>query len=355
MDEKNFEIHRKSIRTALSFVDRVVDFNVYIVGSASVGKSALVTTLNNFFGFMGVQGLTVSSRSDIDTSEIDENSFVIFLYDICSQDSFNSICRSHMILSTPTFKSVLVGNKLDLEYWRKVTIASALNQARSMGTTLVEISTKLGIHLDIICDLILNCAFQELNDDHYFNEVISRLTILRSQSQRASSEQLQGIIKSPLDPQLPPSPPATIALAPVSVEMKRRSKHSSALAEASVRKDTHDVTRMKIDDDEQRMHDAIDILVRRSAEIHLNLEEQGMDLSKMQEAEVVVDRMKRMDDYIDDDDIERSEVDAQSYLEDMDIEKSRSTVDLWTKKSVQRDYNREINFKFDIICIAYFI
>lgn len=175
------ELYRK-IRTAMPFIDRVVCLKILIVGSACVGKSTLATALRSLFDLIGIRGVTVSLHLDNDKFRVEEKSFVIFIYDICSEESFNNCLQSRELLlqmSSTSFESLLVGNKLDFEYWRRISISSAMQHSSLKSIPFVEISAKVGIHVDIVCDMILKCLFQELRESRFFDEVIDRLRCLQ--------------------------------------------------------------------------------------------------------------------------------------------------------------------------------
>jgi tRNA U34 5-carboxymethylaminomethyl modifying GTPase MnmE/TrmE len=143
---------------------------VFISGAPGVGKTSLKCVLDeitrNIFCAMYSQAgndmfnryVTITEDQPpaaVPTSNVHKWLFVD-MYDICSEKSLTDIVQHRRARG---FKSILVGNKIDMEFWRTVSLERGRDHA--VGGKFVEVSALSGQHVDFIVDAIL----QELGQD----------------------------------------------------------------------------------------------------------------------------------------------------------------------------------------------
>lgn len=131
---------------------------------------------------------------------------LLFLYDITNQESFEEAVKQLKSpqLSIPTssrssltnkFRKILVGNKIDLEYWRKVSVKSGLKEATQINCEFCEISSFTGMHVDYVMDVILKEMFVGLET----LGVSKILDKLRSEIAAFESERISADLRSQRD------------------------------------------------------------------------------------------------------------------------------------------------------------
>jgi GTPase KRas protein len=90
----------------------------------------------------------------------------ICVYDITSRQSFNEIIKMRsQILKAKDVESVpmvLVGNKVDLEEHRQVTISEAKDLARSYSCEFIETSAKTGLNISESFHALVRCIRNEI-------------------------------------------------------------------------------------------------------------------------------------------------------------------------------------------------
>ncbi|EJT98185.1 ras-domain-containing protein [Dacryopinax primogenitus] len=83
---------------------------------------------------------------------------VILVYDVSSRESFDDLPRWFTELETycgPSVAKVIVGNKIDKEFSRRVPTAEGQAYAERMGALFLESSAKRGIHVDEVFQTIV--------------------------------------------------------------------------------------------------------------------------------------------------------------------------------------------------------
>ena len=156
-----------SIATVLRSGNVAKPINVKFVGKKNVGvrslSSSIQSTIKSLLSFAESKDLDLNklikySTGDIANSDANGNCLVFCVYDICQTDSFTYAVSK---LKKPSLKEkyVLVGNKCDLEYWRRVSLGEGVAASQPTGTSFMEVSTHTGLHIDFLIDHILESVF----------------------------------------------------------------------------------------------------------------------------------------------------------------------------------------------------
>ena len=183
---------------------------VYLFGHSKVGKSSLkislqkliraafkvlINTEENFENYVTfIDDTIVPSAEHLRSGSV----LVLYVYDVCDESSIDSIqklCKSQLT-SQPTIATVatriVVGNKIDLEYWRRVPVTNGRSFAACINASHFEVSAFTGLHIDILCDIILREIFVSFKDSSIVSSVLSAL---RHDIEKRSHISYAGIIR----------------------------------------------------------------------------------------------------------------------------------------------------------------
>ena len=172
----------------------MVPTTCFIVGSTSVGKKTIkllleyafdliVAAINHLMGYDAILDAKKLLNVQTCAADVDEqtnisstrNVILLGIYDICQVNSAQYIasrCR-RLKESNPIISNCcLVGNKIDLEYWRVVTVQDGYNAAKTINASFVEISAFSGQHIDILLDTVLTCCFPKLRDNKVSKDLV---------------------------------------------------------------------------------------------------------------------------------------------------------------------------------------
>jgi hypothetical protein len=178
---------KKIIQEAQIIFDNRRAVSVYIHGNNGVGKKTirdvLQAILKMVFDYLetdicinpksrtngNLMDLVSISIGDIPMVIPKDNPTVYFLiYDICDIGSYDfaiKTLRKLTFTSLPEmFKPCLVGNKIDLEYWRRVSLKDADNIATNeLHYNFIEVSAFTGMNVCYMADMIMRQVFPTLN------------------------------------------------------------------------------------------------------------------------------------------------------------------------------------------------
>jgi hypothetical protein len=176
------------------------DVVVHLIGKSQVGKLATKSLLESLLH----ESLNIISREDASPHQNisvvigtppfviqeDIGQLVLCLFDISDVDSFKVAVKLLQHLQPrQKITKVLVGNKIDLEYWRRVWVESGVELATMMNCKYCEISAHTGMHVDLLVDMVFREMFVGVGD-----EVLSDvLTRLRTEFQLVIENQMREI------------------------------------------------------------------------------------------------------------------------------------------------------------------
>jgi GTPase SAR1 family protein len=148
---------------------------VFISGSRGVGKTSLKSRLDDLLRnllirinsetgrtvFENIVRITEEDPPPSDPSLSKEHRWLfIDVYDICSEKSFDEViqrrrarARQRSRGACPQVTDILLGNKIDMEFWRAVSLQRG--RAEAVGGKFVEVSALSGQHVDFVVDAIL--------------------------------------------------------------------------------------------------------------------------------------------------------------------------------------------------------
>ena len=147
---------------------------VCVIGSAGVGRTSIVTCMKTllfsmfrFFGYMINEMsdfVEFIDDDDVRAPQVQLGSTVITfaIFDICNEKSLTAVvqkCFNYVEVGN----EYLIGNKMDLEYWRVVSVADGLKASNPFGSQYFEVSTLTGQHLDHLMDLVLSAMIVDFN------------------------------------------------------------------------------------------------------------------------------------------------------------------------------------------------
>lgn len=179
----------KTVRNGNTF--RICETTVYLIGDANVGKRTIKVLLEHsiriFAEFLNNSAEGFSVR-DVDkvvrfvipagpdlTAVLDSRSSIVllYIYDICDPNSLAnavSACKCHQVDSLGPLPQIrdavrcLVGNKIDMEFWRRVAVMDGINASKASNSSFVEISGHSGQHVDFLMDVVVRACFVQLAD-----------------------------------------------------------------------------------------------------------------------------------------------------------------------------------------------
>lgn len=169
--------------------------DVYIIGPDKVGKTLLAAALNKAVAFIFEQVTGLKLFANFITIHDGErpviqtlNEVVIFaVYDVCTPKSLTAAVTEFKRGGvSASGANVLVGNRIDLEYWRRVSVedgAKAVVDANITGLQYVECSAFTGMHVDVLADIVLRCALPNLR----LPEAANRISEVRSLQQQVNA------------------------------------------------------------------------------------------------------------------------------------------------------------------------
>jgi hypothetical protein len=158
------------------------DVVVHLIGKTQVGKLTVKRSLDNLIQYclsiltklddLPPQNISVvignppppGGAAGSEASVVGR--ILLCLFDISDVDSFK---EAEKLLAPFKLHSkltrVLVGNKIDLEYWRKVEVGSGVALAQAMCCKYCEISAHTGMHVDLVVDVVLREMFFGLKEE----------------------------------------------------------------------------------------------------------------------------------------------------------------------------------------------
>jgi hypothetical protein len=180
--ERGFVVPGHKVRSNLAHIKDIVSQGpvrrtaVHILGPDSVGKSALALTLEKalIFALKYISGLTTLSGfikihdGEPVVSTLEEI-VVLSVYDICVPKSLTTavseFSRNVKMGSGSNITNILVGNRIDLEYWRRISVEEGARAAMDSGPSVlyVEVSALTGMHVDRLVDIVLRRMLPNLN------------------------------------------------------------------------------------------------------------------------------------------------------------------------------------------------
>ena len=103
-----------------------------------------------------------------------EHAVLLYVYDVCDEKSLEgAIARQKRGSSFPS--TYLVGNKMDLEYWRQVPVAKGEAMARAMKAKFCEVSALSGQHIDHLLDVVLCKVFPSVFQEEGIRYLLSAI------------------------------------------------------------------------------------------------------------------------------------------------------------------------------------
>lgn len=163
--------------------------NIYIIGNDETGKQRLADVLTAILRRVcTIISPDIKKQHDLVKSFTthvinSQSSFLqncdscvfFFLYDISSPQSLSSVTSK---IATVKGKDniYLIGNKIDLEYWRKVSVYNGVSEAKSVGAIFLEISSLTGQHVDYLVDVVLKEMYPILREDSITAALVQALT-----------------------------------------------------------------------------------------------------------------------------------------------------------------------------------
>ena len=103
---------------------------------------------------------------------------VLFVYDITNQESFNNIknwIKDLDNIKSDDIKSIIIGNKIDLEDKRIINKSDLENLANKYKMSFLEVSAKNNININEAFDLMVNEILKE-KDENTIIKLFSRKT-----------------------------------------------------------------------------------------------------------------------------------------------------------------------------------
>ena len=165
--------------------------NVLVKGDDASGSNDLVSLLQSllqkvisccdqyFEQDMTKSVSWITDWSEISNISIDTKCIVFLVFDICDPSSLEfALCNDHrQFLQTLRFYDIyIIGNKIELEYWRHVNVLEGARAAKSAHASYIEVSSLTGQHADYLVDVILRAVFPKLNDNSAIGDIIALLT-----------------------------------------------------------------------------------------------------------------------------------------------------------------------------------
>lgn len=148
---------------------------ICIVGANGVGKSSIMLSIQSIFEL--VHSFLINENSSrykkVDLTKClsilelslpcvvseEKNTIYFYVFDICDPTTLDT-CLDHIKKnSTPSNrhkKSLLLGNRIDCEYWRRVSLSKGTESALLKSLPYYEVSTHSGQHIPLLVDIILS-------------------------------------------------------------------------------------------------------------------------------------------------------------------------------------------------------
>ncbi len=178
-------------------------FKLMVIGESKVGKTSVIKryTKNKFGGiYLTTVGVDFQDKIiEIDgkkimlqiwdtagqerfhsiTKSIYRNANgVLFIYDITNKESFNNIknwIKDLDNIKSDDIKSIIIGNKIDLEDKRIINKSDLENLANKYKMSFLEVSAKNNININEAFDLMVNEILKE-KDENTIIKLFSRKT-----------------------------------------------------------------------------------------------------------------------------------------------------------------------------------
>ena len=150
---------------------------IIVIGVNGVGVKTVVALLKDIIGnfLKSVKRivtvppvLEISGHTSVPVCS--NNDILIFLYDVCDDKSFTAI-QSMLQDVKNNSNLILVGNKIDMHYWRKVELKKAMEVASLVKANYVEISTLSGQHMDFLIDCIFRKGFDLFRNQAHMSKI----------------------------------------------------------------------------------------------------------------------------------------------------------------------------------------
>ena len=165
---------------------------VYVTGRGNAGKTTFLSEirvlLSQIYALISPDCDFNEAISFVDgyiPSLVSGGTHIVFyLYDICDGSALENFRKDkpfrQFSKSGVNAKCVLVGNKIDLEYWRKCDVKAGRAAAVFARSKFIEISCLTGQHLDFIADVILAEVFPSLTNTAIAAECVAAISAPKS-------------------------------------------------------------------------------------------------------------------------------------------------------------------------------
>ena len=114
----------------------------------------------------------------------------IIVYDITNRESFENVKKWHSIITEVAFQNIvllLVGNKVDLDNSREISLDEGMNLAKELGIYYMETSAKTNENIDDVFEWIalqiINMNIEEVEDTISDNQIEENKKFVISSSQ----------------------------------------------------------------------------------------------------------------------------------------------------------------------------
>lgn len=114
----------------------------------------------------------------------------IIVFDITNRESFENVKKWHSIITEVAFQNIvliLVGNKVDLDDSREISLDEGMNLAKQLGIYYMETSAKTNENIDDVFEWIalqiINMNIEEVEDTILENQIEENMKFVISSSQ----------------------------------------------------------------------------------------------------------------------------------------------------------------------------
>lgn len=182
--------------------------SVYLFGDSGVGVSTVRNLLREallqFCRTLPTEQVNRAVQAIIDKkvkyfenkplTNSDSNDVVLYIYDVCSQSSLEGAVakaeakgskRRVANSSVTNVDTFLIGNKMDMEYWRQVPVFKGEEAAKTLKVKFCEISALTGQHIDLLLDVLLRRVFPVV-----FQEPTIRYLLSAVQAERVQRKEV---------------------------------------------------------------------------------------------------------------------------------------------------------------------
>jgi GTPase SAR1 family protein len=128
---------------------------IVTVGAASVGKTSIIIRYSTGT-FREHYSPTLGVGFAYKKMDVDEDSVVVFMYDVTSWESLNEVIewKKEVDRNLDDYRAILVGNKSDLAMERVVSTEEGQKIASQMGIDHIETSVRLDMNVNTAFEMI---------------------------------------------------------------------------------------------------------------------------------------------------------------------------------------------------------